>query len=159
MVSHVAEDLPPFPRPSTFFLPQYARGQHQDHDLQQQGMLGGGEERGDRANQKDGGLHCFTSSTPTRWLRCLLMPSENIFLPQWESSLVEQDLTGLVAQLGRASDSQVFRWGQNSFKRDQQYSQLWIYTLNGPVGLLTQKTKGWFFFIIIINRAFESARA
>ena len=50
----------------------------------------------------------------------------------------------LAGQLGRASDHQEFHWGQNPMKRDQQYNRLLIYTLNGLVGLLTQKINGCF---------------
>ena len=53
-------------------------------------------------------------------------------------------LVGCAGQLGRASDHQEFHWGQNPTKRDQQYNRLLIYSLNGLVGLRTQKTKGCF---------------
>ena len=65
-------------------------------------------------------------------------------LTHWESSGVQQDLGALAGPLGRASDHQEFHWGQSPMKRDQQYNRPLIYTLNGLVGLLTQKTNGCF---------------
>lgn len=153
--THVAEvclvspnftDSPPFSHPSA-------------HDLHVSTMIcsrsrGVGERRkGAGTGHVKGmrGLHCFKSSTPIRWFRCLLIPGKkhrsHSLGKLWSQAGLDMTCrsAGKWSSRTRTSDNQHSRGSKSHLKEvNNTDRQLLIYTLNGPVGLLTQKTKGCF---------------
>lgn len=98
------------------------------------------------------GLHCFKSSPPTRWFRCLLIPGKkhrsHSLGKLWSQAGLDMTCrsAGKWSSRTRASDNQHSRGSKSHLKEvNNTDRQLLIYTLNGPVGWLTQKTKGCFF--------------